>query len=278
MTSRTRSLERSIRIAAPIDAVWKALTDADELTRWFPPVARVEPGEGGRVWRRWPSGEDIQERIDRWVPNAHLRTVGLTGVWKDIVTDYHLSGGGGETILRVVSSGFAGTEDWDDLYEAFGGGWDFELRGLRHYLERHTGIDRRVILIRASHATSADDGWRRIMTPGGWVRSSSLTSPAEGDAYIAELSTAQRLSGRVAVWQPPRQFAASVVELNDAFLRIDMRCIGETGTPLLWLSTYGLPADVRRRVERDWQAAFDAAFADCGDAARSPESAKAYHG
>jgi uncharacterized protein (TIGR03435 family) len=31
------------------------------------------------------------------------------------------------TTLRVVSSGFGADADWEALYDAFGGGWDFEL-------------------------------------------------------------------------------------------------------------------------------------------------------
>ena len=31
----TRAVEREIEIDAPLAAVWKALTDAEELTRWL---------------------------------------------------------------------------------------------------------------------------------------------------------------------------------------------------------------------------------------------------
>jgi len=100
----TRDVTREIAIAAPVDAVWKALTDAAELMRWFPPMATVEPGPGGRLRRAWQTGEAIEERIDRWVPGEHLRTVGLTGAWKGIITDYRLTTQGGVTTIRVVSS------------------------------------------------------------------------------------------------------------------------------------------------------------------------------
>ena len=49
----TRAVEREIEIDAPLAAVWKALTDADELTRWFPLNAGVTPGVGGSVWMSW---------------------------------------------------------------------------------------------------------------------------------------------------------------------------------------------------------------------------------
>ena len=45
MSTSTRVIEKQIRIAAPTDVVWKALTDAEELTRWFPLDAKVKPGK-----------------------------------------------------------------------------------------------------------------------------------------------------------------------------------------------------------------------------------------
>lgn len=41
---KERRVEREVKINAPIAEVWKALTDAKELARWFPLEARVTPG------------------------------------------------------------------------------------------------------------------------------------------------------------------------------------------------------------------------------------------
>jgi hypothetical protein len=51
---RTRSLETEIRIDAPIEAVWDALTRAEELVRWFP----LEAGENAddSMWMSWGEG------------------------------------------------------------------------------------------------------------------------------------------------------------------------------------------------------------------------------
>ena len=45
--TKTRTIETEIRIDAPVDQVWQALTDPEELVRWFPLEAGVEP---------WPPG------------------------------------------------------------------------------------------------------------------------------------------------------------------------------------------------------------------------------
>ena len=46
-------LRKEIEIAAPVDEVWKALTDPQELTKWFPLEARITPGVGGSLFLSW---------------------------------------------------------------------------------------------------------------------------------------------------------------------------------------------------------------------------------
>lgn len=259
--NETRAVTREIRIAAPADAVWKALTDAVELTRWFPPIARVTPGEGGRLWRAWQSGEEVEESIERWLPESHLRTRGLTGVWRGITTDYYLTTDGGTTVLRVVSSGFGADADWDALYDAFGGGWEFELHGLRHYLEHHRGSPRSIVLARGHRPMCAEESWRRIVGPRGWFGDRGLRDLAPGARYAATTHAGQPIGGHVVLWQPPRQLAATVDQLNNAYLRIDSRCIGENGAPWIWLSVYHTPDERLREIEHEWQASLDAVLA-----------------
>ena len=45
----TRTQQHEIVIDAPIEAVWKAISDAEELTRWFVEEASVEPAVGGTI-------------------------------------------------------------------------------------------------------------------------------------------------------------------------------------------------------------------------------------
>lgn len=52
----SREVVKESFIAAEPDEVWQALTDARELTRWFPVEARVEPGLGGSIWLSWGEG------------------------------------------------------------------------------------------------------------------------------------------------------------------------------------------------------------------------------
>lgn len=247
----TRSVERQVEIAAPVEAVWKALTDAEELTRWFPLNARVTPGQGGSIWKHWESeaegGED--ERIEIWEPRQHLRTAGSEGEWAGIATDYYLRGKGGETVLRVVSSGFGEGDTWDEILEAWGRGWDFELRGLRHYLEQHADQSRVVAWAVAPYLCSPDAAWAHLTRAGGWFGSNGLADLDKGAAYSVETVSGDALSGVVEVWHPPMQFAARVESWNDGLFRAELY----SGRVMLWLSTYGVPTADVEALQGRWR-------------------------
>src|SRR6185295_13980050 len=49
----TRSQQHEIVIDAPPEAVWKAISDAEELTRWFVDEASIEPRVGGMFTFSW---------------------------------------------------------------------------------------------------------------------------------------------------------------------------------------------------------------------------------
>ena len=53
----TRTQQHEIVINAPVEAVWKAISDAEELTRWFVQEASVEPRVGGMLTFSLGGGE-----------------------------------------------------------------------------------------------------------------------------------------------------------------------------------------------------------------------------
>ena len=51
-----RSYEKRFEVAAPAEAVWKAITEGEELTRWFCLEATCEHGVGGKHDFDWGGG------------------------------------------------------------------------------------------------------------------------------------------------------------------------------------------------------------------------------
>ena len=69
----SRSVVKEVLVDVPPDVVWCALTEAEQLTRWFPVDAHVEPGLGGSIWLSWGGGVEGQAPITAWEPNRHLQ-------------------------------------------------------------------------------------------------------------------------------------------------------------------------------------------------------------
>lgn len=254
-TEPGRIIETETEIAAPVSAVWKALTEARELARWFPLEADVEPGPGGSIWMSWGELFQGRSRIEIWEPERHLRVGWMQpeGESRPVRTavDYYLEGRGGATLLRLVHSGFGRGESWHEEYDGTRRGWRFELRSLRHYLERHRGRDRRVAWSLISVPGSARAAWDRLTSEDGLLAEGSLTGHTEGDDYAIRTATGQALRGTVHVYDPPTDFSGTVHNLNDGLFRVGIeRGQGDARYAVLWLATYGIDPTVVDEAER----------------------------
>ena len=193
-----RAFEMALDIAATPDEVWRALTQAEELVRWFPMEARVTPGVGGTMLWNWGEGQDWESRIDVWEPGRRLRLVqddarpydtqgrplpaGLSEPAR-IAMEFTLETHRGKTRLRLVHSGFGEGAAWDAEIEGISEGWQAELRSLRHYLERHRGQDRYPGRAMLSTSMPREAAWDRLLGPDGFLVTPS--NPKEGEELTA---------------------------------------------------------------------------------------------
>ena len=73
-------INRKIIVDAPIDKVFSAVSDQDELTSWFPDVAVLEKRKGGRVCFRFLKSEknnldkdhEMNGKIVKFIPNKEI--------------------------------------------------------------------------------------------------------------------------------------------------------------------------------------------------------------
>ena len=138
MITTTRAHETRVTIDTPIEEVWAALTEAGILTRWFAPQAEIVPGAGGSFDLRWDDAYRWKSDIEVWEPDAHLRLGGLSPAGPQrLFQDFYLTTENGQTVLRLVHSGFGDSASWDQEYEGTLGGWPCVFFCLKHMLERH---------------------------------------------------------------------------------------------------------------------------------------------
>jgi uncharacterized protein YndB with AHSA1/START domain len=277
--STGRKFETEIEIKAPVEAVWKALTDAEELTRWFPQRASVTPGIGGKILLSWPGITAWNLRVDEWKPNEHLRAVydlqadvivktdeapetaiklaeASKGKSLQLAVDYFLQGRGGSTVLRLVHSGFGTGSPWDEEFDGISWGWLKELRSLRHYLEYHHGKSRHVGWARVTLPvqTSAASAWQRLLSENGVWLKPIFPHPQEGDRCEIHLGTGEILQAVMQYFDPPNFFCATLENLQQSFLRawVWMDKLHGFGEANIQISTYGLPKEISENFEKRW--------------------------
>lgn len=243
----SRSFSMSIDINATPEDVWRALTDAGELMRWFPLQARVTPGKGGSVFWGWDQHWAWESQIDAWEPGKRLRLIEnrpafdvkgepLAGPPQQMAMEFTLETHAGRTTLRLVHSGFGEGASWDDELESVSAGWQFELRGLRHYLAHYKGRDRHHAA--AHHVTSLriDDVWTRLLSPAAFVVIEGHLE--EGARVVIRAVTGDEIAGTVEWHNPGRDLFVSVDDLDKGVFRVSTwRAGGQTGLQV-WMTAY----------------------------------------
>jgi len=221
-----KTVTAEVAIDADAAAVWKALSEGEELRRWFPPDARVTPGVGGSVWLSWGEGMDWEAPIEIWKPNEHLRTVDPAP--SKTAVDYIIESRGGQTVLRIVQSGF-GAEAWDDEVDTLTSGWRTFAENLKHYLERHRGQERTMAFYRHPVVPmSRAEAFPRMLEALG------VTLVKEGERFAGTLFT-----GRARVSAPPVNFTATLENHGQGFLMIEIEPGKGRCRPAVWVSLYG---------------------------------------
>ena len=265
--TKPRSHQHEIVIDAPVEAVWKALTDAEELTRWFCEKARVTPGEGGRMWAAWGEN-DLQSDgkiIEAWEPGkrlslvldpktqnmgpaataAHLITV-------PIVLEYTLETREGKTVLRLVHSGIPDAPEWDGYFEGTRVGWPMFFIGLRHYLQKHAGKPRDSIVMMQAISDSPADAWDKFRTATRIAPAGGGEALRAGERYKAKAGDGPGLEGRIDIYNPPKMLLLTADNLDDSLLAISFECEGGMNFTYIALSTYGFEQSKLQSFREQW--------------------------
>src|SRR5580765_2223891 len=194
-----RQQTHEIVIDAPIEAVWKAISDGEELTRWFVDEATVTPGVGGTISISWGGEEMSSGTIEMWEPNKKLRKrlepLDMGPAKQDptvpMIDEYTIERRDGKTVLRLVCSGIPDAPEWDGFYNGTNSGWASFLRTLRHYVEHNNGKPRTTIKVIGKLTGSLDESWARLhaaVEPVGTIAFEK--SPATIEANIPEIGNA----------------------------------------------------------------------------------------
>ena len=132
------SVRRSIRINAPVEKVWRAVTEPAQISQWFGAASFDGSGAGAVGTLTWPDRDPIPVRIEaidaprtvsyRWSNDdaSDIVPAELDEKTSTVFT-FTLEASGDGTQLTVVETGFEFTSDPAANLESHRGGWNGEL-------------------------------------------------------------------------------------------------------------------------------------------------------
>ena len=236
-TERERSIV-DITIAAPPQAVWRALRDPEQIGNWF-------------GWDADSLGEEIA-----FIFFDHARADEATGViqfepWEGNQDRIAITPAPGGTRLRLVRQGERAGEG-QGAYDEIEEGWHSFFAQLRFGLERHAARRRRTIYL-SGYAQAP------LAPVGALLGLPALTAERPGTPFGALLPMGDRVDG--ALWHlSPHQVGVQISALGPGLLvAMDRPVTGDHkhGGASVILTTYGLdPAqfDALARRWGDWWA------------------------
>jgi uncharacterized protein YndB with AHSA1/START domain len=139
-------IEKEILIEAPIDVVWRVVTEPAHITQWFAGTAELERRPGGEGRLAFERGETYFLQVETFEPPHRFAYRWLhDGGAKprpdnSMLVEFTLHEEAGMTRLRVVESGFDQV-DWTDeekarYAEGHTAGWSLIIGRLRDYAVR----------------------------------------------------------------------------------------------------------------------------------------------
>jgi hypothetical protein len=233
-----------VTIAAPIDAVWRALRDPAMLAQWF-------------GWDYEKLAEEIEviflakESVEA-VPGRRL----------DLGTDvFELASVDGGTRVRGVRSAAPASDTWDGVYDDVDEGWRTFVHQLAFWLEAQQGVartasPRRTVYLAGQRATADAPSLTAA------VGASALDGIAVGERYALTATTGDALAG-VVRFRTEHQLGVSVDGWGPGLLVFAGRPPGPKsphGGGFALITTFGCPAEAVAALGDRWQAAWSAAF------------------
>jgi len=139
-------IEKEILIEAPIDVVWRVVTEPGEITQWFAATAELEGRPGGEGRLAFEGGETYYMQVETFEPPHRFayRWLHDSGPKprpdNSMLVEFTLREEAGHTRVRVVESGFDQV-DWSDEAKAryaedHTTGWELIVGRLRDYAVR----------------------------------------------------------------------------------------------------------------------------------------------
>lgn len=136
----TRRFEQKVRLKCSIEHAWTALTDEEQLQRWFAREVDIAARIGGQFKAELHDGSAVDAIIDVFMPPRRLRLAQRTPDGEGplpsgpVIEELVLTQDKEAVVLRVTVSGIPADEDWEGFYRRTEAHWETSLGELKKLL------------------------------------------------------------------------------------------------------------------------------------------------
>ncbi len=255
-----RVIRAEIRTRATPQQAYDAWADPEKIAHWFPDRAegKAEPGAtitwifdnfNYRIPYEVLIAQPAEKFAIRWNPPPGMNPG---------ILEITIAKEGGETVVRLVNSGFREGAEWNDEFEGIDSGWRMSLALLKHYLDNYFGTSRSSFLVMRPAEFSFDQVVALHRKEAGlkkWLTKSGEYGEV-GESFALDLQEGGKASGRVLA-KSNRETTLSwdeihgVLELKAfAMGPQKMLCVRGCGWGLSAEKAKELEAQMERAVER----------------------------
>jgi hypothetical protein len=247
MSAESKKIDRvlvEVTIAAPVETVWAALREPEQIRRWF----------------GWDA-DTLKDEIDFIFVNHAQASEATRTIQFDpfdpvegVADRFELEARGASTALRVVRAGPVSDTDWENVYDDMTEGWITFVEQLRLALEKHPGAERRTIYLSGKAIAGQ-------APPSHALDVAGLRDAGPGRPYTAHATTGDALTGTV--WhQSAFQIGLTVEQWGDGLLVVTDRPASTTAPHggSLVLTTYGLGEEAFQALQARWSAWWSARY------------------
>lgn len=163
--SGRRSVQVDVEVPGTPEQVWHAIATGPGISSWFVPT-KFEESDGKPVAVTHNFGPGLESRalVTAWdAPRMFAAQSEGWGGSPPIAIEWSVEAlAGGVCRVRVVTSLFASTDDWDDQLESTGNGWPGFFRTLRIYLTHFSGQRSAIMQFVAPVAGTEAEAWESL--------------------------------------------------------------------------------------------------------------------
>ena len=192
-----KKLELTTTVAAPLEAVWEAITTAQGMSAWYVSSAEINAELGGELSISFGEGPPGVSKIDVWEPSSRVRFAYLPqggmeiGEMEGGSEEWLLSHDDGITTVRLVHSlPDPGVDDWEGYYGDITRGWRLFLATLRFYVECTERNGRVTTLSTPSVAGESEAVWSQLQEElglGSILPGATTTVTINGEAIATRV-------------------------------------------------------------------------------------------